>query len=187
MSKISIVTLSVFGLVSFFVVSLVLGYIGFVNDARQFENGIVAAYTNNQNVYDNGWKTVKEKAQVPDAYTGKLKELYTATMEGRYGEKGSGAMFQFINEQNPQLPPAIYEQVEQSVEIFHNQFTQAQTDLVARKNSYLNFLTGTTSGRFYNMLGHFPHLDMSKYDIVTSDKTQQDFGTKKAPELTVFK
>jgi len=36
------------------------------------------------------------------------------------------------------------------------------------------------------MIAHYPHIDMSKYDIVTSEKTQTDFGTKKAAPLKVF-
>lgn len=33
------------------------------------------------------------------------------------------------------------------------------------------------------MFGKYPHIDMSKFDIVTSDKTQQDFDSKRADEL----
>jgi hypothetical protein len=166
--------------------SLFFGYISFGNEANRFENSITAAYTNNQNVYDNGWKTVMEKAQVPDQYTKQLKELYTGTMTGRYGPNGSQALLQFIKEENPKLDPSMYVQIQQSVEIFHNQFSQAQTELVSRKQEYRNLYTGTTHGRFYNLIAHYPHIDLSKYDVVTSEKTQQDFGTKKAPTLQLF-
>jgi type II secretory pathway pseudopilin PulG len=181
-----VAVLVVLGIALLFGVSLVFGYIGFGNEANRFENGITAAYSNNQNVYDNGWKTVMEKAQVPNQYAKQLKELYTDTMTGRYGPSGSKALLQFIKEENPKLDPSIYVQIQQSVEIFHNQFTQAQTELVSRKQEYQNLYTGTMHGRFYNLIAHYPHIDMSKYDIVTSEKTQQDFGTKKAPKLELF-
>ena len=174
------------GIAILFGASIIFGYIGFGNEANRFENGIIAAYSNNQNVYDNGWKTVMEKAQVPDRYAKQLKELYTDTMKGRYGPNGSQALLQFIKEENPKLDPSIYVQIQQSVEIFHNQFSQAQTELVSRKQEYQNLYTGTMHGRFYNLIARYPHIDLSKYDIVTSEKTQQDFGTKKAPKLDLF-
>lgn len=57
---------------------------------------------------------------------------------------------------------------------------------MSRKQEYKNLYTGTMHGRFYNMLANYPHIDLSKYDIVTSEKTQTDFGTKKAAPLKVF-
>jgi hypothetical protein len=167
-------------------VSLIAGYIGFGNDANRQENGIVASYTNNKNVYDNGWKTVVEKAQVPGEYTDKLKEIYTDTMKGRYGADGSKALLQFIKEQNPTIDASVYKEIQQSVEVFHTQFAQAQTELVSRKQEYQNLYTATTSGRLYNMIAHYPHIDMTKYDIVTSAKTETDFDTKQAPTLDIF-
>jgi len=185
-SVLAVTLLAILGVVLFLGASLVIGYISFGNEANRFENSITAAYTNNQNVYDNGWKTVVEKAQVPAEYTKQLKDLYTNAITGRYGPTGSRALFQFIKEQNPTLDPGMFIQIQQSVEVFHNQFAQAQTELVSRKQEYQNLYTGTMHGRFYNTIAHYPHIDMSKYDIVTSEKTQTDFGTKKAAPLKVF-
>jgi hypothetical protein len=167
-------------------VSLFFGYIGFGNEANRFENSITAAYSKNQTVYDNGWKTVVEKARVPKEYTAQLKDIYTSTMTGRYGADGSKALLQFIKEQNPQIDASVFKEIQQSIEIFHADFNQSQVELVSRKQEYQNLYTATTSGRFYNMIAHYPHIDMSKYDIVTSDKTQQDFDTKQAGPLDVF-
>ena len=166
--------------------SLTFGYIDFGNDANRQENGIVAAYTNNKNIYDNGWKTVVEKAQVPKEYTAQLKDLFTSALTSRYGADGSKAMLQFIKEQNPTIDPGLFKEIQQSIEIFHADFNQSQVELVSRKQEYQNLYTATTSGRFYNMIAHYPHIDMSKYDIVTSAKTQQDFDTKQAGPLDVF-
>lgn len=160
-----------------------LGYVGFSNDANRFENQVKAKYTDNQNVYDNGWKKVREMAQVPDMQVDALSKIYDGVMKGRYGEKGSQALLQFIKEQNPDLNQETFLKIQRAVEDFHNEFQANQTQLISVKQSYDNYLTATTSGRFYNMMGHYPHLDMSKYDIVTSDKTQQDFSRKKADEL----
>lgn len=170
---------------SFVLVALfaVFGYVGFSNDANKFEVDIKAKYTDNQNVYDNGWKKVTEVAQVPAMQTASLKDLYDATMKGRYGADGSKAMFQFIKEQNPNLDQSTFIKIQQDIEAFRNEFASNQTRLVSQKQQYETFLTATTSGRFYNMIGSYPHIDLSKFDIVTSDKTQQDFATKRAEPL----
>lgn len=180
-------TLVVFGILGGILLSVVFGYIGFTNNANRYEVTIKAQYTDNKNVYDNGWKTVQEKAQVPELYTAQLKELYDNAMTGRYGEDGSKALFQFIKEQNPTLDSKLFIQIQQSVETFRNRFQQAQTELVSKKQAYESYLTATTSGRFYNMFASYPHIDMSKFDIVTSDKTETDFSTKRAEPLDLSK
>jgi len=190
MSKTAITVLTIVGIIVGIAVllaaSLAFGYVNFGNEANRSENGIVAAWTNNKNVYDNGWKTVMEKAQVPKEYIGQMKDVYDGVMKGRYGPNGSQALLQFIKEQNPTIDASVYRDIQQAVEIFHNQFAQAQTELVSRKQEYQNLLTGTMHGRFYNLVAHYPHIDLSKYDIVTSTKTEQDFDTKRAPELNLF-
>lgn len=176
----------VLGVVGLFVVStllLVFGYIGFSNDANKFEVDIKAKYADNKNVYDNGWKKVTEVAQVPALQVDALKELYSATMTGRYGANGSKAFLQFIKEQNPNLDQSTFVKIQQDIESFRNEFQSNQTALVSRKQSYETFLTATTSGRFYNMVGSYPHIDLTKFDIVTSDKTEKTFDTKRDEPL----
>lgn len=159
--------------------SLLVDYLNFQNECNKFENGIEAQYNDNRSVYDNGWKTVVEKAQVPKMYTAQLKELYHEAITGRYGPDGSKALFQFIKEQNPTLDPAIFVQIQQSIEVFRNRFAQAQTELVSRKQEYKNSLTTNIRGRLYNNLAGYPKIDLAKYDIVTSGRTEEAFETKK--------
>jgi len=175
--------LAIFGVVVVLVVIAVIGLVGFQNDANRFEIDIQAQYKRNQNIYDNGWKEVVEKAQVPEMYTEKLKELYDGTMKGRYGEKGSQALLQFITEQNPNIDASLYKSIQQSIEIFRNEFQQTQNELIAKKQSYETFLRATVTGRFYNMVSDYPKIDLDKFDIVTSEKTEKTFETKKDEPL----
>ena len=177
--------LTVGGLLFLLAMGGLFGFIGFQNESNGYENGIRAQYDNNRNVYDNGWKKVSETAQVPEMATDQLKKLYDTAMTGRYGEDGSRAMLQFIKEQNPTIDGTLFRQIQQAIEAFRNQFQQAQTELVARRQSYQNFLTANTSSRFYNWIsgGSYPKIDLTKYDIVTSDKTETDFDTKRAEPL----
>lgn len=183
--KTGVAFLAVLGVVGMLVVGVIFGFIGFQNESNRYENGIKAQYDNNRNVYDNGWKKVKEMAQVPELYTDQLKDLYDGTMTGRYGPNGSRALLQFIQEQNPTLDATLFRQIQQAIESFRNQFQQSQTELVARRQQYENYLTTNTSSRFYNWVsgGSYPKIDLTKYDIVTSDKTEEDFQRKKSEPL----
>jgi hypothetical protein len=169
-----------------------LGYLSFGNTANSYEVSIKATYTNNQNVYDNGWKRVLEISQIPAMQADQVKSVYDGVMHGRYGANGSQAMVQVIKEQNPNLDPKLYRKIAQQIEIFHNQFESNQTKLISQKEEYERFLTATTSGRIYNGVagflgGKYPRIDMDKYGIVTSDETQSAFDTKRAGALQVYK
>src|SRR3989344_9702762 len=112
MGRTGLAFLAVIGVVGMLLVGLLLGFVGFQNEANRNENGIKAQYDNNRNVYDNGWKKVKEMAQVPELYTEQLKDLYDGTMTGRYGPNGSQALLQFIQEQNPSLDATLFRQIQ---------------------------------------------------------------------------
>ena len=166
-----------------------IGYWGWSNDCRQSENDIVGQYTQMQNVYDNGWKKVVEIAQVPQNQMDNYKALYTSVMQGRYGADGSKAMFQFLKEQNPTLDASLYPKLQQTVEVFHNDFQAAQTDLIAKKVSYKNQID-VGAGRIYNIVGGYPRIHVGiptgsqdDYQIVTSGKTQTDFQNHQSAPL----
>ena len=185
MKVMTAVLLSIFGAFAVVGLLLVFGYIGFSNTANGFEVDIKAKYTDNKNVYDNGWKKVQEVAQVPTLQTDALLKLYQGTMQGRYGAEGSKALFQFIHEQNPNLDQQTFVKIQQDIEAFRNEFQSNQTALVSRKQAYDRFLTATTSGRFYNNFAAYPHIDLTAFDIVTSEKTETDFNTKRAEPLNL--
>lgn len=181
------VVLAIVGVSAVLLAVLVISYFNFTLEANKLENGIVAQYSKNQNVYDNGWKKVVEMSQVPDMAKDQLKELYDGAMKGRYGEGGAKALLQFITEQNPNLGQDMYVKIQQAIEIFRNEFAQTQTELVARRQEFQNLLTATWRGAIFNSIAGHPHIDLSKYDIVTSEKTEQDFQKKKSEPLEIYK
>lgn len=178
-------------------VGLVMGWFGFSNDANGFEVDIPAQYKLMQNIYDNGYKEVLEKAQVEQNYYDQFKDLWHGMLLGRYGANGSQAAFQFIKEANPNMSPELAKQVMESIETFHANFSAAQTTMIAKKQAYGRFLFTSTDSRFYNALSgvfgaKYPHIkcgvpdgSADDYQIVTSDKTQQDFKNHAAPVLQI--
>jgi len=190
MSKALIAVLGVFGVFALIGVGLVVGYVGFSNDANAFEVDIPAQYQQMKNVYDNGWKQVMETAQVPQNYTEDMQKVWQGALTGRYGANGSQATLQFIKEANPQIDASLYKKVQEQIESFHATFTAAQTKIISEKQAYGLMLKATTSGRFYNTIGSYPHIQCGvpdgakdKYAILTSDKTETDFQLHKADAL----
>jgi hypothetical protein len=170
-----------------FVMTTAISYNGFINDATSYEVSVKAKYTDNKNVRDNGVKKIKEMAQVPALQEAQLEKLAVAAISARQYDKG-GQLMKFITEQNPNMDQTTFIKIQQAVEEYRNSFQRAQTELISQKQSYETFLTATTNGRFNNglagMLGSkFPRVDMSQFEIVTSDDTENVFKTKREEPL----
>ena len=102
--KVSHIVLLAIGLIA---VSLIGSAISYYNYGVRTEAGIVAAWENNENILGQYSLKVIEAAKVPDKYTEDLRTVYREAMTGRYGDDGSGAVMQWIQEQNPQLSPEL--------------------------------------------------------------------------------
>jgi hypothetical protein len=169
-------------------VAVFLGFIflttifGFRTDCVQAEAGIVAQYKANESTYDNMWKSFREMTQVSTMYTDQVKDVFKQTISGRYGEGGSKAIFQMLKEDNPKIDPALFTKIQTAIEAGRARFNQDQTELVDKKRQYDVILKGN-SALVANVFFGFPHIDLSKYDIVTSDQTDKAFTSKKADEI----
>lgn len=164
----------------------VLSVVGIYNTCVRHEADIKAQYSENQNNYDKLFKTVAETAQVPTAYAKDLKDLYTSTTQTRYGQGGSKAVFQFIKEHNPTLDAGLYKQVQQVIESGRIDFESKQASLIDRKRVYESQVLGTAvTGSIAKVLG-FPRIDLTKFDIVTSDHTSATFESKKSEPFNLL-
>ena len=156
----------------------VFSVIGINNDLVSQEQGLEAQYKENQNNYDNFTKKVVEVAQVPSMMRDDLEKITKAAISGRYGANGSKAVFQFIKEQNPNVSPEIYIKIQQVIDAGRTSFEAEQKMLLDKKRLYLTDLNSFPTNVVAHALG-FPKIDLSKIDIVTSDRTEGAFNTKK--------
>lgn len=162
----------------------IMSAIGIYNNCINQEAGLEAQYKQNQNNYDNFYKKVVETVGVTDKYATDFKKIYDGVMEGRYGEDGSKAMFQMITEQNPQMDQSLYKQVQQIIESGRESFSADQKSLLDKKRVYESYIQQIPGGLIAKAMG-FPKKDISKFDIVTSDRTEKAFETKKDEPINV--
>lgn len=170
-----LVVLGVFGVAS---------VIGTYNSCVNQEEGLEAQYKQNQNNYDNMYKRLTEAVGVSERYASDFKKVYDSVMEDRYGADGSQAIFQMISESNPQLDGSVYKQIQQMVESSRESFMNDQKSLLDKKRVYQAYLQQIPSGIVAKMMG-FPRKDISKFDIVSSDRTIKTFENKKDEPLNL--
>lgn len=168
--------------ISIFVILIIAGiilfqqYITAHDNGARFENQIKAVWENNENILGQYSLKVKEAAKVSDKYTEALSKVVTDAMSGRYGEDGSEAVFQWIQEQNPTVDASVFKEIQQLIIAGRNKFEVAQTQLIDVKQTYQNQLDFFWSGMWLEMAG-YPKLSLDDYKAITSEHAQETFKT----------
>ena len=143
------------------------------NSGVDMEANISAQYRNNQNIYSSFTSGVMEAAGVAEAYTEQVKEVVTAALQGRYGDEGSQAVFQFLQEDNPDLDASVFIKVQQLIEAGRAKFENSQTKLIDNCVTYEKAL-GYAWGGFWLKLAGYPK---------KIDPAEQDAGDVCAPVI----
>ena len=159
-------------------VPAIFGYVSAYNLGNRTENQLTAMLGNNENIYANGTQKVIEIAQVPSMYAEQVSKVTREAIQGRYGQDGSKAVFQFLQEQNPQLDHAIFAKIQVVIEEFRNKFELAQRDMIDVKRMYNTQLGSLWTGFWLGVAG-YPKVDMKKFEIVTTERARQTFDTKR--------
>jgi hypothetical protein len=175
----------ILGFLAFMVIVVflcVFSSIGVYNSCISIEAGIKAQYSANQSNYDNMWKKFKEATQVTDMYSSDLKKVYDSAIQNRYGNNGSKAVFQWLKEHNPNFDSTLYQRLQAMIESGRNTFDSNQKMLIDKRQMYESYVNSFPNNLIAGSFG-FPRIDLTKYDIVTSDLTQKAFETKKVDEI----
>lgn len=157
-------------------------FVGVNNTCVKFEKGIEAQYEQNKNNYDNYFKELQEAVQVPDMYVNDMKKFYGSIMSGRYGSKGSQAMFQWLKEADIKFDSSIYKKIQQIISSGRKTFEMNQKILIDKKREYDTYISRFPTSLIAGILG-FPKIDMDKFKIITSDETEKAFETGKSKPI----
>lgn len=153
-------------------------YVSAYNYGNKTEKTIAATYENNENILAQYSTKVSEAVQIPKMKTKDLVEVTTAAMQGRYGEDGSKAVFQWIQENYPgQVTDALYVNLQQMIEAGRNKFENGQTKLIDQKRGYETALGSFWQGLWLGFAG-YPQIDLNDYAIISSNHAQAAFETK---------
>ena len=153
-------------------------YVSAFNYGNSMEQSLKAVQTDNKNKLAQYGQKVLEVAQVPDMYKKDMVEITTAAIQGRYGEDGSKATFQFLKEQNPTLDASMYKQIQQVIEAGRNDFQAGQARQIDIRRSYETSLGSFWQGMWMRMAG-YPKVNLADFDIVSTDRADTAFKNKK--------
>lgn len=152
----------------------VMSYVSAANYGHAAETSLSAKHTDNKNILGQYTIKIGEMAQITDMQRDDLKEIIQATFEGRYGEGGSKAAWQWIQEQNPNLDPGVYGRLQQAMEAGRNEFKVSQTELLDEKRAYETNLGYVWKGFWLGLAG-YPKIDLDEINIVVATDTEQKF------------
>jgi hypothetical protein len=156
-------------------------YYGAYNYGADAETTIETEYSNMENILGQYSLKVKEAAQIPSMKTEDLKEVMDAAFTGRYGENGSQATFQWIQENYPgEVTDALYTQIQQVMEAGRNKFENAQTKFLDTKRPYIATLKKDLflSDGWWLAMADYPKIDLDDFVIISSEHASESFKTK---------
>lgn len=154
-----------------------LTYVSNYNLGNRYEATLKAEYQNMENVLAQYSLKVAEVAQVPDVMKADLIEVNRAALEGRYGENGSQAVFQWIQENYAgTVDPQVYRQIQQVMEAGRNEFQNTQTKFIDIKRQYETDLGYFWRG-FWLRLAGYPKKPLDEWKVISSEHAQEAFKT----------
>lgn len=159
-------------------IGLALGasWISAHNTANRLETSIQAQYESGQNTLSQFSLKVVEMFQITNAYKDDFQEIIEGQMEGRYGEDGSKAMFQWLQENNINVDPTLYSNVQAAIEAGRNKFENSQEKLIDHKRTYEKLLGTFWTGTWMNIAG-YPKIDLDDYAIIQSQYSLDAYET----------
>lgn len=149
------------------------------------EEVIQQLYKKSESTLSNYTIGIMEQAKIPQKYKADILEIIKANMSGRYGENGSGAVVQFMNEQNIQIDPKVYLNLQNAMISGRKEFKLSQDLLLESCRSYKVQLNSFFTGKIMSYQ-NFPKIDLNKFCEAVSDKnTKEVFETKEQKPVSI--
>ncbi len=120
--------------------------------------------------------------QIPALATRQMSELVDKALNARYGEDGSKALMQFIKEQNPNIPPELYTNIQKTMTGGSADFQNMTTTLIDTKRVAIDKLDSMPAGFFLKLMG-MPRKNIGynnskdDYPVIMSEQSVETFKT----------
>lgn len=165
-------------LVALIVITLipVMSYITYNALGVNQETAIKAQFSQNKNLRSSYIKKIKEAAQITEMQTQDLSKIIESALTARYGDEGSKALFQAIQEQNPTLDQSTYIKLQNIIAAGRDELAVSQALLIDKKAAYERSLQYVWSGLWLKLAG-FPKIALDDYRVVTDSNTEEVFTT----------
>lgn len=169
-------------LVAFGAVALIVGAVGltllsYANKAVDYEQNINKFDRASQNTLSNYTLKITEMFEVPAAYAEDLKNHVKETFSGRYGEDGSKAAMQWIQERNLPFDSSLYKELQTTIAAGRDEFKVSQDRKLEICTQY-DILTHRPVSKLILSVVGYPSLDIQdKCRIVLDQKTIDTFKT----------
>jgi hypothetical protein len=131
-------------------------------------------------VYDDMWKIIKKKAQIPEKYKDDFKEVILTDNQA-YGKDGIklGGAFNTIQKINPKFTPEMYQELMMTIESETKRFEREQKTLISISEEH-EVLISTFPGNF------FLSVQPLNIKLVTSSKTKDVFESGEDNDTDIF-
>ena len=166
--------------------SWVIYMIGTYNNLVGQEEGIKATYNDMQNVHVSIFNQMKSQGLAAEKYGNMVIQALQVGMEGRYGQNGSQAAFQWIQEQNPTIDSKIMDKLQVAIEAGYNKFEAVQRTKIDKLRIYNQNLRTFPSNLAATLMG-FPKIDLQKYGAtISTAETKKTFESGEMKTIDPF-
>lgn len=133
-------------------------------------------------VFDDMWKIIKKKAQVPEHYKDDFKDLILSDNTTTYGDNGLqiGGFMNMIQKTNPKFDNDMYKDLIQTIESEMKRFEMEQKTLIALSEQH-EILLVTFPGTWF-----LSGIQPVEIKLITSGKTKNSYDTGEDNDTDVF-
>lgn len=152
------------------------------NDQAGLKNQYEMKLVDNNNQFDNVWKTISQACQIAESKKDAFKDIFTSYAAARTSD-GQGKVMSWIKENAPTVDLKVFDNAQNIIVASRQGFTMRQTELISVASVYNGNLATQPRGFLLGVFG-FKHIDPK---IVTSSRTQAAFDSGKDDDTTLFK
>lgn len=156
--------------------------IGVQNRFVSLENQISAEYDKGKAILSQGGQAVADMSKLTGVAAKQIKDVTVSAIQGRYGDGGSKAVFQVLQEQNGAVDPQLYRNVQAKIAGTREEFQNNQNLVTDRKRAAYTMLD-TIPTKY--VLGFFGQPDKNigyrgqkdDYPVILSVQSKSTFET----------